>query len=319
MLGLPDHIKACLFDLDGVLTPTAAVHAAAWKEMFDDFLENWSRRTASPFIPFDIEHDYATYVDGRPRLDGVRAFLKSRHITLPEGAPDDPPSGMTVHALGTRKNILLLNKIRAGGVQAYEGSVRYLEALARAGIPRAVVSASANCADVLRSAGIEHLLQARIDGIVAMERHLAGKPAPDTYLAGAEALGVRPAAAAVFEDALAGVRAGRGGGFGFVVGVDRVGQRQALLDNGADIVVGDLAELLEADPPEGPGGPGRSGGPGGSGDSPGGLSAGPPDAAQSGTFQGGTSGSTSKSSTSKSSTSSASWPGPRAAAAGGAA
>ncbi|CAI7978616.1 MULTISPECIES: HAD family phosphatase [Parafrankia] len=244
MLGLPDHIEACLFDLDGVLTRTAAVHAAAWKEMFDDFLENWARRSGDPFVPFDIATDYADHVDGRPRADGVRAFLDSRGIHLPPGVPGDPPSGMTIQALATRKNILLLEKLKEMGVEVFAGSVRYLEELERAGVPRAVVSSSANCAEVVRAAGIEHLLLARVDGLVAEERGLAGKPAPDTFLAGAEALGVAPGAAAVFEDAIAGVQAGRAGGFGYVVGVDRVGHAEALRGNGADRVVEDLAELL---------------------------------------------------------------------------
>ncbi|EFC84086.1 HAD family phosphatase [Parafrankia sp. EUN1f] len=244
MLGLPDHIRACLFDLDGVLTRTAAVHAAAWKEMFDDFLENWARRSGDPYVPFDLGADYADYVDGRPRADGVRAFLDSRGIHLPPGAPGDPPSGLTINALATRKNILLLQRMERDGVEVFEGSVRYLQALDQAGVPRAVVSSSANCAEVVRAAGIERLLLARIDGLVAQERGLAGKPAPDTYLAGAQALGVQPEAAAVFEDAVAGVQAGRAGAFGYVVGVDRIGHAEALRHSGADIVVKDLADLL---------------------------------------------------------------------------
>ncbi|KPM53024.1 hypothetical protein CcI49_21110 [Frankia sp. CcI49] len=244
MLGLPDHIRACLFDLDGVLTRTAAVHAAAWKEMFDDFLENWARRSGDPYVPFDIGTDYPDYVDGRPRADGVQAFLDSRGIHLPPGVPGDPPSGLTINALATRKNILLLQRMERDGVEVFEGSVRYLQALDEAGVPRAVVSSSANCAEVVRAAGIERLLLARIDGLVAQERGLAGKPAPDTYLAGAQALGVQPEAAAVFEDAVAGVQAGRAGAFGYVVGVDRIGHADALRHSGADIVVKDLADLL---------------------------------------------------------------------------
>jgi beta-phosphoglucomutase family hydrolase len=259
MLGIPDHIQAALFDLDGVLTRTAAVHAAAWREMFDDFLENWARLRGEPFVPFDVEHDYARYVDGRPRLDGVRSFLAARHIRLPEGAGNDPPfparpfappgdpwAGMTVHALANRKNILLQQKIERDGVEAYPGSVRYLRMLAAAGIPRAVVSSSANADDVVRAAGIADLLPVRVNGKDAERRHLRGKPAPDTFLAGAAALGVDPAHAAVFEDALAGVEAGRAGHFGHVVGVDRVGQADELRRHGADVVVSDLAELLDA-------------------------------------------------------------------------
>ncbi|WP_462188611.1 MULTISPECIES: beta-phosphoglucomutase family hydrolase [unclassified Frankia] len=244
MLGLPDHIEACLFDLDGVLTNTATIHAAAWKEMFDDFLENWAKRSGGPFVPFDLEHDYAECVDGRPRIDGVRAFLDARHIRLPDGTPDDPPSALTVHGLSNRKNFLLLERIRRDSVDIYPGSVTYLRELAARGIPRAVVSSSANCAEVLKATGLDALVDGAVDGVVAARDHLAGKPAPDTFLAGARLLGVPPRRAAVFEDALAGVEAGRAGGFGWVVGVDRVGHAAALRAHGADIVVNDLADLL---------------------------------------------------------------------------
>ena len=245
VLGLPDGIRGCLFDLDGVLTETAKVHDAAWKEMFDDYLRERSRRTGEPFVPFDPAADYDDYVDGKPRADGTRSFLESRGIHLPEGSDDDPPDAETVHGLGNRKNEILLRKIRQDGVEAYPGSVAYLRAVKEAGLPRAVVSSSANCRDVLVAAGIEDMFDARIDGVVAEQQHLRGKPAPDTFLAGAKALGLEPAAATVFEDALAGVAAGRAGGFGFVVGVDRVGQAAGLKEHGADIVVKDLAELLE--------------------------------------------------------------------------
>ncbi len=245
MLGLPDGARACLFDLDGVLTSTARVHAAAWKEMFDAYLRTRSRRTGEPFVPFDAERDYDEYVDGKPRLDGTRSFLQSRGISLPEGHPDDPPGSETVHGLSRRKNDLVLEKIRSGGVEAYEGSVRYLQEVTRAGLARAVVSSSANCHDVLVAAGIEGFFDARVDGVVAEREHLAGKPAPDTFLAAARALGVEPAEAVVFEDALAGVEAGRAGGFGRVIGVDRVGQAAELRAHGADLVVRDLAELIE--------------------------------------------------------------------------
>jgi beta-phosphoglucomutase family hydrolase len=245
VLGLPDAIHGCLFDLDGVLTETAKVHDAAWKEMFDDYLRERSRKTGEPFVPFDPVADYDEYVDGKPRADGTRSFLESRGIHLPEGSDDDPPDAETVHGLGNRKNEIVLRKIHEDGVEAYPGSVAYLRAVKAAGLPRAVVSSSANCRDVLIAAGIEDMFDARIDGVVAEQQHLRGKPAPDTYLAGAKALGLEPAAAAVFEDALAGVAAGRAGGFGFVVGVDRVGQAEALKQHGADVVVKDLAELLE--------------------------------------------------------------------------
>ncbi|UXY31527.1 HAD family hydrolase [Streptomyces sp. HUAS TT20] len=239
-LGLPDTILACLFDLDGVVTKTAVVHAAAWKETFDAFLRDYDGQRGRPF---DADAEYDEYVDGRPRADGVRAFLDSRGIALPEGAPDDPPDARTVHGLGNRKNDLLLAKIRTFGVEAYEGTLRYLEAVRAHGLRTAIVSSSANCRDVLRSVGAEHLFDVRIDGIVASERKLPGKPHPDTFLAAARDLGVEPSAAAVFEDALAGMDAGRAGSFGYVVGVDRVGQAAALYAHGADTVVEDLAEL----------------------------------------------------------------------------
>src|SRR5919202_596445 len=245
MLGLPDGIKACLFDLDGVLTKTAKVHAAAWKQMFDEYLRARSERTGEAFRPFDPGADYNEYVDGKPRYDGVRSFLEARGIELPDGTPDDPPSAETVDGLGNRKNELVLELIERDGVDAYEGSIRYVKAAREAGLRRAVVSSSTNCRDVLEAAGIGNLFEERIDGVVAEREELRGKPAPDTFFAGARALGVAPAEAAVFEDALAGVEAGRAGSFGFVVGVDRVGQADALREHGADVVVRDLAELLE--------------------------------------------------------------------------
>ncbi|MFC0004965.1 HAD family hydrolase [Micromonospora siamensis] len=245
MLGLPAHVTACLFDLDGVLTQTAKVHNAAWAETFDAYLRHRSETTGEPFRPFDPGPDYNRYVDGRPRADGVRTFLASRGVTLPEGDPDDPPEADTVNGLGNRKNVLLLKRIHTDGVDAYEGSVRYLKAAADAGLRRAVVSASANCRDVVAAAGLEPLLEARVDGVVARSEGLRGKPHPDTFLAGAKLLGVDPANAAVFEDALAGVEAGRAGNFGYVIGVDRVGQADALREHGADVVVTDLAQLLD--------------------------------------------------------------------------
>ncbi|MEU3301484.1 MULTISPECIES: HAD family hydrolase [unclassified Streptomyces] len=246
MLGLPDHVRTCLFDLDGVLTRTAKVHAAAWKEMFDDYLRQRAGREGTPFVPFDAVHDYDEYVDGRPREDGVRTFLASRGIELPEGGPDDPPETETVDGLGTRKNDLVLRRIREEGVEAYEGSVAFVRAARDAGLRRAVVSSSANCRDVLVAAGIEDLFEERIDGVVVREQRLRGKPAPDTYLAAARLLGAEPGDAAVFEDALAGVEAGRAGRFGLVVGVDRTGQAAELRRHGADVVVTDLAELMES-------------------------------------------------------------------------
>lgn len=243
-LGLPDSIQACLFDLDGVLTMTAKVHAAAWTQTFDAYLRARAATTGETYRPFDELADYDEYVDGKPRYDGVRSFLASRGIELPEGGSQDLPTAETVRGLGNRKNELVLQLIHDQGVEAYEGSVRYVRAARDAGLRRAVVSSSANCRDVLEAAGIADLFEAHIDGIVAEREHLSGKPAPDTFLAGARALGVEPAAASVFEDALAGVAAGRAGRFGFVVGVDRVGQADALKAHGADVVVSDLSNLM---------------------------------------------------------------------------
>jgi HAD superfamily hydrolase (TIGR01509 family) len=227
------------------LTQTAKVHAAAWKSMFDDFLRRRAQERGEDFVPFDAVGDYEDYVDGKPRYDGVASFLASRGIELAQGTVDDPPDTETVHGLGNRKNELVLEMIHKDGVEAYDGSVRYVHAVRDASLPRAVVSSSSNCRDVLAAAGIEDLFDAVVDGVTAEREHLKGKPAPDTFLAGARALAVEPAGAAVFEDALAGVQAGRAGGFGFVVGVDRLGQADALRAHGADVVVSDLQELLE--------------------------------------------------------------------------
>ena len=246
MIGLPQEIEACLFDLDGVLTQTAKVHAAAWKTMFDEYLRGRAADRGEKFVEFDAVGDYDEYVDGKPRYDGVRSFLASRHIELPQGSPSDPPQAETIDGLGNRKNELVLELIHRDGVQPYEGSVRFVKAARDAGLRRAVVSSSTNCRDVLVAAGILDLFEEIVDGVVAEREHLAGKPAPDTFLAAARNLGEEPAHAAVFEDALAGVQAGRAGNFGFVVGVDRVGQAEALKKHGADVVVKDLAELLES-------------------------------------------------------------------------
>jgi beta-phosphoglucomutase family hydrolase len=245
VLGLPETVTACLFDLDGVLTQTAKVHAAAWKQMFDEYLRQRAEQRSERFVPFDPVRDYNEYVDGKPRYDGVRSFLASRGIELPQGTPDDPPDAETVDGLGNRKNEIVLRLIHEHGVQPYEGSVRYVEAARDAGLRRAVVSSSTNCRDVLKAAGIFELFEEIVDGHVAEREHLNGKPAPDTFLAGARALGVTHDHAVVFEDALAGVEAGRRGDFAFVVGVDRVGQAEALKQHGADVVVRDLAELLD--------------------------------------------------------------------------
>jgi beta-phosphoglucomutase family hydrolase len=246
MLGLPVDVRACLFDLDGVLTQTAKVHAAAWKEMFDAFLDDRAAHSDQEFTAFDPVDDYDKYVDGKPRYEGVRSFLDSRHIDLPQGEESDAADAQTIDGLGNRKNEIVLRMIKEQGVKPYAGSVRYVQATREHGLARAVVSSSTNCRDVLLAAGIEDLFDQRIDGVTAEREHLQGKPAPDTFLAGARALGVEPGQAAVFEDALAGVEAGRAGGFACVVGVNRVGQADALRAHGADIVVCDLAELLDA-------------------------------------------------------------------------
>jgi beta-phosphoglucomutase family hydrolase len=244
-LDLPEAITALLFDLDGVLTKTAVVHDKAWKQTFDAFLKKRAEKEGEEFVPFDPDSDYNEYVDGKPRYDGVRSFLQSRGIELPEGDPDDPPEAETICGLGNRKNALVLELIEKDGVEPYEGSVAFVKAAREAGLRRAVVSSSANCQEVLEAAGIADLFEERIDGKVADEKHLNGKPAPDTYLAGAEALGVEPAAACVFEDAVSGVEAGAAGHFGHVVGVDRVHHAAALREHGADVVVDDLAELIK--------------------------------------------------------------------------
>jgi beta-phosphoglucomutase family hydrolase len=244
-VGLPARVSACLFDLDGVLTDTASVHAAAWKEMFDGYLQERAAQSGEPFVPFDITTDYPAYVDGKRRQDGTRSFLASRNIELPEGSPDDPPEADTVNGLGTRKNNLVHLKIARDGVTVFPGTVEYLEAVQAAGLRIAVVSSSANTAEVLRVTGLDRFVETRVDAQVAISRHLKGKPAADTFLAGAAELGATADQAVVFEDAIVGVEAGRSGAFALVVGVDRVGHGQALRDHGADIVVTDLAELIE--------------------------------------------------------------------------
>ena len=246
MLGLPSDVRACLFDLDGVLTQTAKVHAAAWKQVFDEYMRERSERNGEQFTEFDIHRDYDEYVDGKPRYEGVSSFLLSRQIELRQGTPDDPPSAETIDGLGNRKNELVQELIHRDGVQPYDGSVAYVKAAREAGLRRAVVSSSTNSREVLESAGILDLFEEIVDAVVADREQLAGKPKPDTFLAAARRLELEPAQAAVFEDALAGVEAGRAGHFGIVVGVNRVGHREALRAHGADIVVDDLSELLES-------------------------------------------------------------------------
>jgi beta-phosphoglucomutase family hydrolase len=243
-LGLPPTCQACLFDLDGVLTDTASVHTRAWTATFDAFLRQRAEATGEPFRPFDPHADYLAHVDGRPRQDGVREFLRSRGIELPEGDPDDGPDQDTVWGVGNRKNEQFHRTLREDGVLVFEGSRRYLQAVQDAGLGVAVVSSSANTAEVLEVTGLDRFVQCRVDGVTLREEGIAGKPAPDSFLRAAEILGVDATAAAVFEDALSGVQAGRAGGFGCVVGVDRAGHADALRENGADVVVRDLEELL---------------------------------------------------------------------------
>jgi beta-phosphoglucomutase family hydrolase len=240
----PDHFDAVLFDLDGVLTSTARIHSSCWKAMFDDFLRRRAAEGKEPFEPFDIENDYKRYVDGKLRYEGVRSFLASRNIALPDGTPKDPPAADTVCGLGNRKDELVKAAIDRGEVEPYPGSVALVRRLREQGTRTAVVSSSNNCEEVLRAAGILDLFEVRVDGLVASQLQLPGKPAPDTFLKAAELLGVPPARAVVVEDAIAGVQAGRVGGFGLVVGVDREGSGAALRTHGADVVVTDLEKLL---------------------------------------------------------------------------
>jgi beta-phosphoglucomutase family hydrolase len=242
ILGIPQSIRAGLFDLDGVLTNTAAVHAAAWKQVFDAFLRE---REGDNVCPFEIEVDYVRYVDGKPRENGVREFLASRGINLPEGQLDDDANTDTVRGLACRKDALLMRLIARDGVQVFPGSVLYLRAAQDSGLHRIVVSSSANADLILHQTGLEHYVEGCIDGVAIARRHIPGKPAPDSFFAAAELAGVAPAQAAVFEDALAGVAAGRAGGFGCVVGVDRTGHADQLKAHGADVVVSDLADLLQ--------------------------------------------------------------------------
>src|SRR5688572_2373870 len=243
-----ERFDAVLFDLDGVLTSTAAIHAAAWKQMFDEFLRRLAKKDSSlspnQLRPFDIRDDYRRYIDGKPRYDGVSSFLQSRGITLPEGHPDDPPGDQTVCALGNRKDAMVKQAIDAGKVESFPGSVKWAKQLKEQGFKLAVVSSSRNCAQVLRAAGIDHLFSARVDGQTLIDLNLPGKPAPDSFLKAAELLGTTPDRAVVVEDAISGVESACAGGFALIIGVDREGHADALREHGADIIVRDLEELV---------------------------------------------------------------------------
>jgi beta-phosphoglucomutase family hydrolase len=239
-----ERFDAVLFDLDGVLTSTAAIHARAWKEMFDHYLR---RHDGSDFMPFDIDKDYKKYVDGKPRYEGVRSFLESRGIHLAYGEATDAPGDQTVCALGNRKQLLVQQAIDNGEVEPFEGSVRWVKQLKRQGFKLGVVSSSQNCGPVLHAAKIDHLFETRVDGLTLAELNLPGKPAPDSFLKAAQDLGATPARTVVVEDAISGVQSARAGNFGLVIGVDREGHADALLQNGADVIVRDLSELVSAD------------------------------------------------------------------------
>ncbi len=239
-----DRYDAVLLDLDGVITDTASIHAACWKQMFDEYLQNRAMQREEAFRPFDIALDYGVYVDGKPRFDGVRDFLTSRGIRLPEGSPDDPPEAETVDGLGNRKNDLVNKIIEEKGVEPYEGSVTFIRQLRHQGFKIAVVTSSQNCTAVLKAAKLDHFFDLQVDGNVIHAEHLAGKPAPDTYLRAAKLLGVEPSRAVVIEDALSGVEAGSAGGFGLVIGVARRGNAEGLRRHGAHLVVNDLGELV---------------------------------------------------------------------------
>jgi beta-phosphoglucomutase family hydrolase len=240
-----DKYDAVLFDLDGVITDTANIHAACWKQMFDAYLQKRAAERGEPFRPFEIATDYRLYVDGKPRFDGVRDFLTSRGIQLPEGSPDDPPQAETVGGLGNRKNDLVNKVIEEGGVEPYEGSVKLVHQLRHQGFKIAVVTSSQNCEAVLKAAKLDTLFEVRVDGNMIRAQHLAGKPAPDTFLAAARRLGVEPARAVVVEDAISGVQAGCSGHFGLVIGVARKGNAEELRQQGAHLVVNDLGALVD--------------------------------------------------------------------------
>ena len=240
-----DQYDAVLFDLDGVITDTANLHATCWKQMFDEYLQKRARQTGEPFRPFDLAADYRLYVDGKTRFDGVRDFLRSRGIQLPEGDPDDPAEVETVCGLGNRKNDLVNRAIADEGVKPYEGTVQFIHQLRRNGFKTAVVTSSQNCAAVLKAAKLDDFFEVRVDGNTIHEQRLAGKPAPDTFLMAARLLGVEPTRTVVIEDALSGVEAGCNGKFGLVIGIARKGNAEELKRHGAHLVVDDLGELVD--------------------------------------------------------------------------
>ena len=240
-----DNFDAVLFDLDGVLTATAKVHAVSWKRMFDEFLSQRAKDNNEPFIPFEIDTDYKNYVDGKPRLEGVRSFLDVRGIELPSGSQDTPLEEDTIYSLGQRKDKIFHSILESEGVEIYETSVAWVCYLRSQEIKTAVVSSSRNCEAVLKAAKITDLFETRVDGKVAANLGIAGKPAPDTYLKAAEILDAKPERCVVVEDAISGVQAGRAGNFGLVIGVNRNDDADALINNGADIVVTDLGEMIQ--------------------------------------------------------------------------
>jgi beta-phosphoglucomutase family hydrolase len=240
-----DQYDAVLLDLDGVITDTANIHAACWKQMFDEYLQKRAAERGEPFHPFELATDYRLYVDGKPRFDGVRDFLRSRGIHLPEGNPDDAPEAETVGGLGNRKNDLVNKVIEEEGVEPYEGSVKFIHQLRDHGFKIAVVTSSQNCEAVLKAAKMDAFFDVRVDGNTIRVQHLAGKPAPDTFLTAAQRLGVAPARAVVVEDAISGVEAGCNGNFGLVIGVARKGNAEELRHHGAHLVVNDLGELVD--------------------------------------------------------------------------
>jgi beta-phosphoglucomutase family hydrolase len=240
-----DRYNAVLFDLDGVITNTANLHAACWKQMFDEYLKRHAAQSGEAFRPFDLDTDYRLYVDGKTRSDGVRDFLNSRGIKVPEGSPEDPPQAETVSGLGNRKNDLVNKIVEDIGVEPYEGSVRLIQHLRLHEFKIAVVTSSQNCKAVLTAAGLDSFFEVQVDGNMISAERLAGKPAPDTYLMAAKLLGVEPARAVVIEDAISGVRAGSNGSFGLVIGVARKGNAEELRHHGAHLVVNDLGELID--------------------------------------------------------------------------